>query len=94
MRRGVLLACAALAAAACDSQPPTWDKLIAAKIAEQYPGYRVSAAPAAGGLVVERPGLASVPVDAAAIGQFCQRGPKDCNYALDKLLLELAPPAH
>ena len=83
---------AMVALAGCEQTPPTWDKLIAAKIAQQYPGYRVQAA-SGGGLLVERPGRAGKPVDVAGIAQFCQRGPKDCNYALDQLLLELAPPA-
>ncbi|MBC7608872.1 MAG: hypothetical protein H7228_04730 [Polaromonas sp.] len=45
-----------------------------------------------GSLLVERPGLASVPVDAEAIGRFCLRGSKDCNYATEQMLLELAGP--
>ena len=52
-------------------------------------GRRPGHAAGLGGLVVERPGLAPVPVDVAAIARFCQRGPNDCNYATDQLLLEL-----
>ena len=73
------------------SEPPGWQKLLTLKITEQYPTYRVQLAPG-GGLLVERPGLASLPVDAEAIGRFCLRGPKDCNYATDHMLLELAGP--
>ena len=76
-----------LALAAC-TEAPSWQKLLAAKITEQYPGYQVQPAPG-GGLMVERPGLAPVPVDVDAIARFCQRGPKDCNYATDQLLLDL-----
>ncbi len=79
-----------LALAAC-TEPPSWGKLLAAKIAEQYPGYQVQPAPD-GSLLVTRPGLAAKPVDVAAIAQFCQRGPKDCNYATDQMLLELGRP--
>jgi hypothetical protein len=38
---------------------------------------------------VRRPGQADTPVDVKAIGEFCRRGPKDCNYATDQMLLEL-----
>ena len=77
-----------LAAYAC-SEAPSWQKLLAARISGQYPGYQVKPA-ADGGLLVERPGLAAVPVDVDAIARFCLRGPKDCNYATDQMLLELA----
>lgn len=69
---------------------PTWTKLLASKIAQQYPGYSVKTTDD-GNLLVVRPGLPAVPVDAHAIGRFCQRGPKDCNYATDLMLLELQP---
>ena len=76
--------------AAC-TDPPSWQTLLTAKITQQYPGYMVHRAPD-GRLLVERPGLAAVPVDAEAIGRFCLRGPKDCNYATDQMLLELRGP--
>lgn len=76
-----------LALGAC-SEAPSWQKLLAARITAQYPGYSAQPAPG-GGLIVERPGLAPVPVDVDAIARFCQRGPKDCNYATDQMLLEL-----
>ncbi len=71
--------------------PPSWQTLLTAKITQQYPAYAVQAAHG-GGLLVQRPGLADVPVDADAIGRFCQRGPKDCNYATDQMLLALRGP--
>ena len=73
------------------TEPPGWQKLLTLKITEQYPSYKVQPVPG-GGLLVERPGLASLPVDAEAIGRFCLRGPKDCNYATDQMLLNLAEP--
>lgn len=76
-----------LGLSAC-TEPPTWQKLLTLKITEQYPAYKVIAA-ANGGLLVERPGKSTLPVDADAIGGFCRRGPKDCNYATDQMLLEL-----
>ncbi|MFC6280199.1 MULTISPECIES: hypothetical protein [Polaromonas] len=79
---------AALALPAC-SEPPSWQKLLTAKISEQYPGYKVQAT-ADGNLLVERPGLAAMPVDVKAIAAFCLRGPKDCDYATDQMLLQLA----
>lgn len=75
--------------AAC-TEPVSWQTLLAAKIAQQYPGYQVRQT-ADGALLVERPGLAALPVDVNAIAQFCQRGPKDCNYATDRMLLDLRP---
>ena len=70
------------------TQPPSWQRLLTLKITEQYPHYKVKTT-ASGGLLVDRPGKSTLPVDADAIGRFCQRGPKDCNYATDQMLLEL-----
>ena len=79
-----------LTLAAC-SQAPSWQSLLTAKILAQYPGYEVQ--PVEGGnVVVRRPGQADVPVDVNAIAQFCLRGTRDCDYATDQMLLELAPP--
>ena len=86
----VIVAATLLALAAC-TEPPSWQKLLAAKISQQYPAYQVLATPA-GALVVQRPGQATSPVDVDAIAKFCQRGPKDCNYAIDQLLLDLRSP--
>ena len=73
------------------TQAPSWQSLLTAKILAQYPGYKVTPV-ADGNIVVRRPGLADVPVDVNAIAQFCRRGTRDCNYATDQMLLELAPP--
>jgi len=87
-------ACAAaallLALASC-TQAPSWQSLLTAKILAQYPGYEVQPV-ADGSVVVHRPGQADVPVDVNAIAQFCRRGTRDCDYATDQMLLELAPP--
>ena len=77
----------ALALGAC-TEPPSWQKLLAIKIVDQYPTYTAEPAPG-GGPTVKRPGLPDVPVDVDAIARFCQRGPKDCDYATDQMLLEL-----
>ena len=79
-----------LVACAC-SEAPSWQKLLATRISGQYPAYQVKPT-AEGGLLVERPGLTAVPVDVDAIARFCLRGPKDCNYATDQMLLELGKP--
>ena len=79
---------AALLTAAC-TQAPSWQKLLTAKISEQYPRYTVQPLPD-GSVVVRRPGQADVPVDINAIAEFCRRGPKDCNYATDQMLLALS----
>ena len=83
-----LLFAATLALLCCCTEAPTWHKLLSLKITEQYPDYKLQTT-ASGGLMVERPGRSTLPVDADAIGRFCQRGPKDCNYATDQMLLEL-----
>ncbi|MEO8023988.1 hypothetical protein [Polaromonas sp.] len=78
--------CALLAA--CSPTPPSWDTLVSSKITDHYPAYKVLA-PEAGHLLVQRPGQMDKAVDVAGIAKFCQRGPADCNYALDQMLLEL-----
>ncbi len=79
-----------LTLASC-TQAPSWQKLLTAKILAQYPGYEVQPA-SDGNIVVRRPGQADVPVDVNAIAQFCRRGTRDCDYATDQMLLELAAP--
>ena len=85
MRLFILVACLMVA---CSDAPPSWQTLLAAKIGQQYPQYQVIPQ-ADGRLLVKRPGQADAPVDVDAIGLFCRRGPADCNYATDQMLLEL-----
>jgi len=73
------------------SEPPSWQKLLASKITDQFPTYQTEPAPN-GGLTVKRPGQADKTVDVDDIARFCQRGPKDCNYATDQMLLDLRGP--
>ena len=80
----------ALALGGC-TEPVSWQALLAARIGQQYPAYQ-TAPTSDGGLLVQRPGQAPLPVDVNAIAQFCRRGPKDCNYATDQMLLELRSP--
>jgi hypothetical protein len=40
-------------------------------------------------LKVLRPKLPDARVNVEEIAQLCQRGPKDCNYATDQMLLSL-----
>lgn len=73
------------------TEPPSWQKLLAAKISQQYPNYKIL--PSEGGnLSVERPGMSTMPVDVNAIAAFCLRGTKDCDYATDQMLLQLQKP--
>lgn len=89
----VLRACFASALlAACSQEPPTWQQLLAAKVRQQFPSYEV-VPQGDGSLIVHRPGLPDSTIDVAAIARFCQRGPKDCNYATDTMLQSLQPPA-
>lgn len=89
MRR--LMCWLALVALAGCSEPFSWPRLMASKITYEFPTYRVEELPD-GKLVVHRPGLNDVTVEVEPIGKFCQRGPRDCSYATDQMLLELRPP--
>ena len=77
--------------AACGQSPPSWDNLISGKVLGQYPGYVVTVS-VAGQLRVERPGMPVKTIEVTPIAQHCLRGPKDCNYAIEKMLLELRDP--
>jgi hypothetical protein len=81
------LAAALLWLVAC-TESPSWQTLLTAQISQQYPTYNVQPQPD-GSILVQRPRLTDVPVDVKAIREFCRRGPKDCNYATDQMLLEL-----
>jgi hypothetical protein len=74
---------------ACESKPPGWESLLAAKVVQYYPSYSVSTAP--GQLLVARPGLDSKTINVDEIAKFCLRGTKDCNYATEQMLIELRP---
>ena len=86
--RAALLTALALGALSACTEPPSWQKLLASKIKEHYPNYDVKATPD-GALKVLRPSLPDVRVNVEEIAQLCQRGPKDCNYATDQMLLGL-----
>ena len=77
--------------AGCGQAPPSWDQLLAGKITGQYPDYQVSMT-APGHLRVTRPNMPDRAVDVDPIAQHCLRGPKDCNYAVEKMLLVLRDP--
>lgn len=81
---------ALLTLSACSEQP-SWQRLLAVKIVDQFPAYQAEPTPK-GGLMVKRPGQADKPVDVDDIARFCLRGPKDCNYAIDQMLLGLREP--
>ena len=82
-----LVLAATLVLCAC-TDPPSWQKLLAIKITDQFPTYQTEPAPN-GSLTVKRPGQPDKTVDVDDIARFCQRGPKDCNYATDQMLLDL-----
>ena len=86
--RIALLAVLAFGAVPSCTEPPSWQKLLASKIKEHYPSYDVQATPD-GALRVLRPNLPDQRVNVDEIAQLCQRGPKDCNYATDQMLLNL-----
>ena len=86
--RTALLISLVLGALSACTEAPSWQKLLASKIKEHYPSYDVQATPD-GALKVLRPNLSDAQVNVEEIAQLCQRGPKDCNYATDQMLLKL-----
>ena len=91
MRAGGLALASLALLAACGQSPPSWDVLLSGKITGQYPNYAVTVL-APGQLKVDRPGMPSKNVEVAPISQHCLRGPKDCSYAVEQMLLELRDP--
>jgi hypothetical protein len=65
--------------------------LLSGKITGQYPAYTVTVT-APGQLRVERPDMPSQTVAVEPIAQHCLRGPRDCGYAVEKMLLLLRDP--
>ncbi len=88
LTRTALLTALAFGALSACTEPPSWQKLLASKIKEHYPNYDVQAMPD-GALKVLRPNLPDAQVNVDEIALLCQRGPKDCNYATDQMLLTL-----
>ena len=86
--RAALLTALAFGALSACTEAPSWQKLLSLKIKEHYPSYDVQATPD-GALKVSRPNLPEAQVNVEEIAQLCQRGPKDCNYATDQMLLTL-----
>ena len=88
---GAAALCAPLLLTACGQSPPSWDNLLSGKVLGQYPSYTVTV-PEAGQLRVERPGMPTKTIEVNPIAQHCLRGPKDCNYAVEQMLVELRDP--
>ena len=76
---------------ACGQKPPSWDVLLSGKIVGQYPDYSVTVT-APGQLSVQRPGMPAQTVSVEPIAQHCLRGPRDCGYAVEQMLLLLRDP--
>ncbi len=89
--RCLLLAAAATVLVACGQQPPSWDVLLSGKITGQYPAYSVTVT-APGQLRVDRPDMPTQTVAVEPIAQHCLRGPRDCGYAVEQMLLLLRDP--
>ncbi len=88
LTRAALLTALVFGALSACTEAPSWQKLLTSKIKEHYPSYDVQATPD-GSLKVIRPNLPEVRVNVKEIALLCQRGPKDCNYATDQMLLTL-----
>lgn len=72
--------------AACTSEPPSWPRLIEARITSQYPGARVQTG--AQFLQVELGGRTHQ-VEIAPLILQCNRGHADCERAMTDMLLEI-----
>jgi hypothetical protein len=75
----------------CSDAPPSWDRLLSGKITDMYPSFHVTQG-APGNLQIERPGQKAQTIEVAPIALLCQRGPKECDYAVDQMLLSLRAP--
>jgi len=73
---------------ACNAAPASWDTIVTQRIGQERPRCVVTA-PAPGTLDVRCPDGAPQRIDIAPIAQHCQRGPRDCEYAIDQVLLGL-----
>ena len=74
--------------AACDQRPLSWDTLLRQRITQERPD--CVADTSAPGQLALRCGSAPVQlIDSHDIAQFCQRGPRDCEYAIDQAVLGL-----
>jgi hypothetical protein len=85
------LICAACSLSGCDQTPPSWTHLIGQRVQDQYPNFRVTELPQER-LQIERPGLPPQTVEIEPLALHCRRGPRDCDYVIDELLLKLRPP--
>lgn len=84
-RVGILCVLAGLTA--CDSKPPDWNSLVSARIRDQYPNAQVKVT-GEQSLDATLDGR-TVHVDTADLALQCNRGPRDCDRAVDQVLLEL-----
>jgi hypothetical protein len=89
-RRFSGLACALLLAA-CDSKPLDWNTLAASRIRDQVPAAQLKVLDA--GTLEASLGGKTTRIDTAELQLLCNRGPKDCNYAFDQVVLALRGPA-
>lgn len=81
------ICCALLLFAACSNEPPSWASLVSSRIRNQYPDTKIEVL-SAHTLKATLDGR-SLMVDLDDIGLQCNRGPRDCDHALDQVLLEL-----
>ena len=80
-----------LLVAGCENKPPDWNSLVSARIRDQYPDAQVR-------VIGEKElqatlGGKTIRVDTADLGLQCNRGPRDCDRAVDQVLLELGAQA-
>ncbi len=77
---------------ACDSRPASWDTVLLQRITQERPDC-IASTPAPGDIALRCGASAEQHVVVAPIAQFCQRGPRDCEYAIDEVIKALPAPA-
>ena len=73
---------------ACDQRPLSLDTLLRQRITQERPDC-VADTSAPGQLAVRCGSAPARLIDSRDIAQFCQRGPRDCEYAIDQAVLGL-----
>lgn len=76
--RDILLA-GVICVSACGGQPPSYPDLVASRLRSELPGASVAVQ---GDTLAVRLGARETRIDVAEIQRLCNRGPRDCEYAL------------
>jgi hypothetical protein len=79
--------CLLLLCCACSNQPPDWSSLLSSRIRDQYPDTRIHVLSTH--TLQATLDARTITVDTDEIALQCNRGPRDCDRAIDQVLLDL-----